>query len=77
MRSDTTPDLAPELLTLREAAKLCNVSERTFWGWCHDGTAPSALRIGKGTVRHSRRVLEQWLAGGCHPVKGGRTDECN
>jgi predicted DNA-binding transcriptional regulator AlpA len=71
MPSSTIPETGPELLTLREAAKLCAVSERTLWAWSHDGTAPAALRIGKGTARHSRRALVAWIAAGCPRIDGG------
>ena len=65
----TTPD-APELLTLPQCAKLCNVSQRTLWGWATSGTAPPALRIGKGVVRYSRRAYETWVSNGCQPCNG-------
>ena len=71
------PETRAELLTLRELSALCQVSERTAWQWANDGTAPPALKIGKGTVRYSRRAYEEWIAGGCKPLHGdgGRTDE--
>jgi predicted DNA-binding transcriptional regulator AlpA len=65
---------APELLTLAQAAKLCGVSQRTLWGWAVAGVAPPPLKIGKGTVRYSRRAYEQWVAFGCRPCNGGRDD---
>ncbi len=69
MPSNTT---IPELLTLKELAALCQVSERTAWQWATDGTAPPALKIGRGTVRYSRRAYEQWIAAGCPRIDGGR-----
>ena len=61
---------APELLTLRQAAELCGVSERTLWSWARDGIAPAPLKIGKGTVRYSRAAYLAWVEGGCKPVDG-------
>lgn len=61
-----------ELLTLPQVAKLCNVSQRTLWGWAVAGISPAPLKIGKGTVRYSRRAYERWVAAGCHPVIGGQ-----
>jgi len=67
---NSIPTIAPELLTLPQAAKLCNVSARTLWGWANDGTAPAPLKIGKGTVRYSRRAYADWIAAGCPPCNG-------
>ena len=66
--------VVPELLTLRQAAELCQVSERTVWGWARDGIAPPAVKIGKGTVRYVRSEYVAWCAGGCRPVNGGPGD---
>jgi predicted DNA-binding transcriptional regulator AlpA len=67
--------IAPKLLTLRQAAELCGVSERTLWGWARSGAAPAPLKIGKGTVRYSRPEYLQWIANGCQPIEGGRKNE--
>ena len=58
----------PELLTLRQAAELCGVSERTLWGWAQSGVSPASLRISKGTVRYSRQQYLAWISGGCKPI---------
>jgi predicted DNA-binding transcriptional regulator AlpA len=73
MQSSTLQNGA-ELLTLPQVAALCGVSQRTVWGWAVAGISPPPLKIGKGTVRYSRRAYEQWVAAGCHPVSGGQTD---
>ena len=75
MQSSIVPDPGPELLTLPQTAALCGVSQRTLWGWATDGTTPPALKIGKGTVRYSRRAYADWVSRGCPPCNGGRTDE--
>ena len=64
----------PELLTLPQVAALCGVCQRTAWGWAEEGISPPPLRIGKGTVRYSRRAYEQWVAAGCPPCNGGQAD---
>jgi predicted DNA-binding transcriptional regulator AlpA len=74
MPSDTPETVAAELLTLREVAGLCNVSQRTVWGWAESGISPPPLKIGKGTVRYSRRAYAEWVSRGCPPCNGGRTD---
>jgi predicted DNA-binding transcriptional regulator AlpA len=63
-----------ELLTLQQAAELCQVSPRTVWQWARDGISPPALRIGKGTTRYSRAAYIAWVQGGCRPMNGGQTD---
>jgi predicted DNA-binding transcriptional regulator AlpA len=65
-------DPIPELLTLAELAKLQMVSQRTAWQWASDGTSPAALKIGRGTVRYSRRAYLAWIAAGCPRVDGGQ-----
>jgi len=75
MNSTTTTESGPELLTLPQVAKLCGVSHRTVWGWAETGISPPPLKIGKGTVRYSRRAYEQWVAAGCPRIDGGQHDE--
>jgi predicted DNA-binding transcriptional regulator AlpA len=75
MPSSIIPKSVVELLTLSQAALLSKVSQRTYWTWSHDGTAPPALKIGKGTSRHSRSAIEAWIAAGCPRVDGGNDHE--
>ena len=51
----------PELLTLRQAAELCGVSDRTLWTWAKSGASPAPLKIHKGTVR-SCPAYVAWIA---------------
>lgn len=64
-------EIAAELLTLRQCAELCGVSERTLWTWAHDGTSPPSLKIGRGTTRYSRAAYIAWIAAGCPRGDGG------
>ncbi len=41
-----TETASAELLVLREAAELCDVSDRTLWGWANTGISPPPLKIG-------------------------------
>ena len=63
--------VAPELLTLRQAAELCGVSQRTLWTWARSGASPPPLHIHKGTCRYSRPAYVAWIAAGCPRVNGG------
>ena len=74
MQSSIIPEVGAELLTLPQVAKLCGVSQRTLWGWATAGISPPPLKIGRGTVRYSRRAYEQWVASGCPQIDGGGTD---
>jgi len=70
------PDVTPELLTTKQAAKLAGCGERTLWAWSRSGLAPAPVKIGHGTrpaVRYRRSEILTWIAGGCKPV-GGRAD---
>jgi predicted DNA-binding transcriptional regulator AlpA len=69
--SPATETILPELLTLRQAADLCAVSERTLWTWARSGASPAPLKIHKGIVRYSRAAYVAWIAGGCKPIQGG------
>ena len=46
----TGETVVAELLTLRQAAELCAVSDRTLWTWATTGISPAPIKIGKGTV---------------------------
>ena len=75
MQNSTTLETGAELLTLPGVAKLCGVSQRTVWGWATAGISPPPLKIGKGTVRYSRRAYEAWVAAGCPRSSGGQSHE--
>jgi|WetSurMetagenome_2_1015567.scaffolds.fasta_scaffold726898_2 excisionase family DNA binding protein len=62
-----------ELLTTREAARLCGLGERTFWRYAHSGLAPAPVRIG-GSTRYRRSELLAWIAAGCPRIDGGQNN---
>ena len=74
MSNITIPETGAELLTLPQVAALCGVSPRTAWGWATAGISPPPMRIGKGTVRYSRRAYADWISRGC-PQIGGQTND--
>jgi predicted DNA-binding transcriptional regulator AlpA len=67
--SPAAETIVPELLTTKEAARLCGMGERTFWRHSRSGAAPAPLKIG-GAVRYRRAELLEWIAGGCLPIDG-------
>lgn len=68
-----TENIVPELLTTAEAARLCNVGERTLWRWSRSGVAPKPIKIGGTAVRYRRDEYLDWIADRCPQVqKGGR-----
>jgi predicted DNA-binding transcriptional regulator AlpA len=68
MSSDPSTAATAELLTLRQAAGLCQVSERCLWGWATSGVSPAPVKIGRGTVRYRKREYLSWIANGCRPL---------
>jgi excisionase family DNA binding protein len=58
--------LSPLLLTVREAAQLLAISERTLWTLTHTGRL-RAVRVGRA-VRYARTDLEEFVR------LGGYTD---
>ena len=64
----TIETMMPELLTLKQAADLCGVSERTLWDWARTDIAPAPLKIGKGIVRYARAAYLAWINDGCQPI---------
>jgi excisionase family DNA binding protein len=73
MSISTIPTNGAELLTTREAARLCGLGERTFWRHTHSGVAPAPVRIG-GSARYRRADLLRWIEAGCPRCDGGPTD---
>ena len=52
------------LLSAKDSAMLCGVSERTWRTWDAGGRVPQAVEIGRS--KFWRRVeLEQWIDHGC------------
>ena len=52
------------LLTARDAAQLCGVSQRTWRSWDAGGRVPRAVEIGRSKFWR-RQELEQWIQLGC------------
>ena len=53
------PPISPLLLTLRQAAKVLSISERTLFTLTKDGALP-AVRVGKGGKRYRISDLERY-----------------
>lgn len=70
----STLAIIPELLTLREAARLCCVGERTFWRHAHSGLAPRPVKIG-GVARYSRQEILKWIKMGCPACPAERQND--
>ena len=70
---NSIPEIVPELLTAREAARLCGMGERTFWRHTHNGVAPTPVKIG-GSTRYRRSELLAWIAARCPRCDGGQAD---
>lgn len=68
--NSNTPTITPELLTSRQAAKLCGIGERTLWRWSRSGIAPAPVKIGGSAVRYRRDDYLAWIADGCPRCDG-------
>jgi excisionase family DNA binding protein len=64
----TEPATLPALLDVRAVAKLLGCSERHVYRLSDAGRMPAPRRLG-ALVRWSRQEIEQWIAGGCRPVR--------
>jgi predicted DNA-binding transcriptional regulator AlpA len=54
-----------ELLTTAQAAKMCNIGERTLWRWSRSGIAPPPVKINGSAVRYRRDQYLEWIQNGC------------
>ncbi len=54
--------MQPLLLKAAEAARLCNVSERTFHDLRHREGFPRPVTLGERAVRWRTRDIEAWVA---------------
>lgn len=52
------------LLSVKQAAKLLNISDRTLWGYWKAGRVPQPIRIGQ-RVLWPYEELRAWVAAGC------------
>jgi predicted DNA-binding transcriptional regulator AlpA len=52
-----------QLLTAKDAAKLCRLSKRSWFRLSSAGKIPASIRIG-GSVRWSESEIADWLAAG-------------
>ena len=62
------------LLDVRAVASLLACSSRTVYRLADGGKMPRPVKLG-ALVRWPRAAIEEWVAGGCQPVraaKGGR-----
>jgi excisionase family DNA binding protein len=65
---ESRPEENAELLTARDCARLLRCSVRHIYRLTDSGAMPRPVRLGQ-LVRWSRRVLLEWLANGCRPVR--------
>lgn len=58
----TCPDMAEQLLTEQDVARLVNVSTATVAGWRAKGIGPRYIRVER-IIRYRRADVEQWIGG--------------
>jgi excisionase family DNA binding protein len=63
------PEAAPPaLLDVRAVAQLLDCSPRHVYRLSDAGRMPEPVKLGS-LVRWSRQTIEEWIAGGCKPVR--------
>ncbi len=56
------------LLDVAQIAKVLNCSSRHVYRMVDAGRMPPPVRLG-ALVRWSRQAIEDWIAGGCRPIR--------
>ena len=59
----------PLLVSAKDAARLCGISERLWRSWDSAGKCPEAVLNGKGVKRWHFDELRHWVAASC-PSRG-------
>jgi predicted DNA-binding transcriptional regulator AlpA len=59
----------PLLLAASEAARLCGISQASWYRMVSAGRCPAPVRLSRGCVRWSRETLVEWIRMGCPPRK--------
>jgi len=54
----------PELLTIRDLARILKLSPRSIWRLVRNRQLPGPLRIG-GSIRWRAEEIVKWIANGC------------
>ena len=63
-KTEQTNENTLQLLTAKDAAKLCRLSKRSWFRFHACGKVPEPVRIG-GSVRWRLSDIERWQAMGC------------
>ena len=69
--ADQRPNTAklPELLTIRELAKVLKLSPRSIWRLVKNHQLPAPVRIG-GSIRWRADTITRWIDKGCQKSGG-------
>lgn len=67
--NETTLEAPPELIPIKEVARMCGISERHTNRLRDRGLMPRPVRLG-GSIRWRRTEIEKWIADGCPAVAG-------
>jgi len=63
----------PELLTIRDLAKVLKLSPRSIWRLVKNHQLPAPVRIG-GSIRWRADDISRWIAKGCHQTPDANPD---
>lgn len=62
-------EITTQYLTTKEAAKYCNLSQKTLEHHRGRGTGPRYIRRTRKLIRYTIAALDDWMAGGLCPTK--------
>jgi excisionase family DNA binding protein len=64
-------NLDRQTYTVRNLATMLQCSDRHVWRLADQNLIPGKIRLGR-LVRFSRRLVDEWIAGGCKPIRTRR-----
>ena len=70
-KSSNSLSSAPQLLTVRELAKMLNVSQRSIYRWVDAGRMPKPIRLAS-LQRWELRTIQEWIDAGAPLVRPGK-----
>lgn len=73
MTHTLTPPVAEpaKLLDVKAVADMCGCSTRHVYRLSDAGKMPAPLKVGS-LVRWPKRIIEDWIDGGCKPIRSTR-----
>lgn len=65
--TQTPPATEPAMIDTAEVARMLSCSKKHVARLAKDGAMPAATKLG-GLIRWNRKVILDWIEGGCRPI---------